>query len=76
MNPTDFYCRVVDYIIENEEYVPSAAEEQGIVLKESGARLGICSGGFLKKNFYYFVDISGEKKVFIIKGVIKMDVKF
>ena len=30
MNPTDFYCRVVDYIIENEEYVPSAAEEQGL----------------------------------------------
>lgn len=23
MNPTDFYCRVIDYIIENEEYVPS-----------------------------------------------------
>ena len=23
-------CRVVDYIIENEEYVPSAAEEQGL----------------------------------------------
>ncbi|MBR1739721.1 MAG: DUF4364 family protein [Ruminococcus sp.] len=32
MNPTDFYCKVVDYIIENEEYVPSLlpeAEEQG-----------------------------------------------
>lgn len=28
MNPTDFYCNVVDYIIENEEYVPSVAEEQ------------------------------------------------
>ena len=27
MNPTDFYCKVLDYIIENEEYVPSAAEE-------------------------------------------------
>ena len=26
MNPTDFYCRVIDYIIENEEYVPSVAE--------------------------------------------------
>lgn len=23
MNPSDFYCKVVDYIIENEEYVPS-----------------------------------------------------
>lgn len=23
MNPTDFYCKVMDYIIENEEYVPS-----------------------------------------------------
>ncbi|MBQ8967225.1 MAG: DUF4364 family protein [Ruminococcus sp.] len=30
MNPTDFYCRVIDYIIENEEYVPSVAEvEEG-----------------------------------------------
>lgn len=27
MNPTDFYCKVVDYIIENEEYVPSVAQE-------------------------------------------------
>ena len=27
MNPTDFYCKVVDYIIENEEYVPSVNEE-------------------------------------------------
>lgn len=26
MNPTDFYCKVVDYIIENEEYVPSVSE--------------------------------------------------
>ena len=26
MNPTDFYCRVIDYIIENEEYVPSIAD--------------------------------------------------
>ena len=23
MNPTDFYCRVMDYVIENEEYVKS-----------------------------------------------------
>ncbi|MGN0595272.1 MAG: DUF4364 family protein [Hominimerdicola sp.] len=27
MNPTDFYCKVVDYIIDNEEYVPSISEE-------------------------------------------------
>lgn len=27
MNPTDFYCRVIDYIIDNEEYVPSVAED-------------------------------------------------
>ena len=27
MNPTDFYCKVLDYIIENEEYVPSLNEE-------------------------------------------------
>ncbi len=27
MNPTDFYCKVVDYIIENEEYVPSVSED-------------------------------------------------
>lgn len=26
MNPTDFYCKVMDYIIENEEYVPSISE--------------------------------------------------
>lgn len=26
MNPTDFYCRVMDYVIENEEYIPSASE--------------------------------------------------
>ena len=26
MNPTDFYCRVIDYIIDNEEYVPSVTE--------------------------------------------------
>ncbi len=26
MNPTDFYCKVVDYIIENEEYVPNVSE--------------------------------------------------
>lgn len=26
MNPTDFYCKVVDYIIENEEYVPPVAD--------------------------------------------------
>lgn len=25
-NPTDFYCKVMDYIIENEEYVPSVSE--------------------------------------------------
>ena len=23
INPTDFYCKVMDYIIENEEYIPS-----------------------------------------------------
>lgn len=23
MNPTDFYCKIMDYIIENEEYIPS-----------------------------------------------------
>ena len=28
MNPTDFYCKVVDYIIENEEYVPRLSEEE------------------------------------------------
>ena len=28
MNPTDFYCRVIDYIIENEEYVPSVIAEE------------------------------------------------
>ncbi|MDO5124867.1 MAG: DUF4364 family protein [Ruminococcus sp.] len=28
MNPTDFYCKVMDYIIENEEYVPSIIEEE------------------------------------------------
>ncbi|MGN0622538.1 MAG: DUF4364 family protein [Oscillospiraceae bacterium] len=27
MNPTDFYCKVMDYVIENEEYVPSVSEE-------------------------------------------------
>ncbi len=27
MNPTDFYCRVMDYVIENEEYVPSVSED-------------------------------------------------
>ena len=27
MNPTDFYCRIMDYIIENEEYVPSVLNE-------------------------------------------------
>lgn len=27
MNPTDFYCKVVDYIIENEEYVPSVSDD-------------------------------------------------
>ncbi|MBP5267403.1 MAG: DUF4364 family protein [Ruminococcus sp.] len=32
MNPTDFYCRVIDYIIENEEYVPSVAEGEDIML--------------------------------------------
>lgn len=26
MNPTDFYCKVMDYVIENEEYVPSIQE--------------------------------------------------
>lgn len=26
MNPTDFYCKVMDYVIENEEYVPSVFE--------------------------------------------------
>lgn len=26
MNPTDFYCRVMDYVIKNEEYVPSVSE--------------------------------------------------
>ena len=32
MNPTDFYCRVIDYIIENEEYVPSVAEGEDMML--------------------------------------------
>lgn len=27
MNPTDFYCKVMDYVIENEEYVPSVSED-------------------------------------------------
>lgn len=27
MNPTDFYCKVMDFIIENEEYVPSISEQ-------------------------------------------------
>lgn len=27
MNPTDFYCKVVDYIIENEEYVPAISDD-------------------------------------------------
>lgn len=31
MNPTDFYCKVVDYIIENEEYVPSVAEDMSLL---------------------------------------------
>ncbi|MDO4945728.1 MAG: DUF4364 family protein [Ruminococcus sp.] len=31
MNPTDFYCKVVDYIIENEEYVPSVAEDMTLL---------------------------------------------
>lgn len=26
MNPTDFYCRVVDYVIDNEEYVPDLSD--------------------------------------------------
>jgi hypothetical protein len=26
MNPTDFYCQVMDYVIENEEYVPSVSD--------------------------------------------------
>lgn len=26
MNSTDFYCKVMDYVIENEEYVPSVFE--------------------------------------------------
>lgn len=26
MNPTDFYCKVMDYVIENEEYIPSVSE--------------------------------------------------
>lgn len=31
MNPTDFYCKVVDYIIDNEEYIPSSADEQMMI---------------------------------------------
>lgn len=31
MNPTDFYCKVVDYIIENEEYVPSVSEDMTLL---------------------------------------------
>lgn len=27
MNPTDLYCKIMDYIIENEEYVPSVSDE-------------------------------------------------
>lgn len=27
MNPADFYCKVIDYIIENDEYVPSVLNE-------------------------------------------------
>ena len=27
INPTDFYCKVMDYIIENEEYVPSISSD-------------------------------------------------
>lgn len=30
MNPTDFYCKVVDYIIDNEEYAPDISEEENI----------------------------------------------
>ena len=32
MNPTDFYCKVVDYIIDNEEYVPSVSENNMMLL--------------------------------------------
>ena len=28
INPTDFYCKVMDYIIENEEYVPSLVDDE------------------------------------------------
>ena len=28
INPTDFYCKVMDYIIENEEYVPSLIDDE------------------------------------------------
>ena len=28
INPTDFYCKVMDYIIENEEYVPSINDDE------------------------------------------------
>ncbi len=27
MNPTDFYSKVMDYVIENQEYIPSVAED-------------------------------------------------
>ncbi|MGN0602299.1 MAG: DUF4364 family protein [Oscillospiraceae bacterium] len=31
MNPTDFYCKVMDYIIENEEYVPSIGTDDSLI---------------------------------------------
>ena len=58
MNPTDFYCRVVDYIIEN-----------GIVLKKvepSGHMLR----RLLKKYFLFFVTFRERKSIYY-KGVIK-----
>ena len=30
MNPTDFYCQVMDYVIENREYIPSVSEDNVI----------------------------------------------
>ena len=62
MNPTDFYCRVVDYIIENEEYVPSGRRGQDCskkVGKSSMLRR-------LLKNFYFVT--FRERKYLLLRG--------
>lgn len=32
INPTDFYCKVMDYIIENEEYVPRIDNDDNLMI--------------------------------------------